>query len=261
MHRCIDEKRMNPRLLICGLEHTGTTLISDLFRQVPGLDSGFECGVLLRDTPAEFRTLQPFAGNMLKGWGITEADLDACCAEPGFDGFYARLMQVSTVLSADTTAIFDKTPRYLSDLTAVLGRSDCPVVVSYKDPRAIVFSDFKRAKTGDFNGWYDRYRSPKLRYVQNCYDEFIRHRDNPRVTTVGLEELAMNSRATMERMFAHAGESFRMSYAIIDTLRYENVKNRVVSADIAFEYVGRLPAAAQARVLEDFAHLDAWIYD
>ncbi len=248
------------KFLICGLEHTGTTLISDLFRQLPGIDSGFECGVLLRDSPAEFRDLQPFADNMLRGWGITAEQLDDCCAAPDFAAFYARLMAASTVLDPGTTGIFDKTPRYLSDLSGVLGRSAVPVVVSYKDPRAIVCSDFKRAGTDDFDAWYDGYRRAKLRYVQTCYDQFMTHRDNPRVTTIGLEDLAMNARATMERMFGHVGARFELGYAIIDRLRYDNVKNRTVSADIAFEYKARLPVAAQDRVMEDFARFDAWIY-
>lgn len=252
---------MSPKFLICGLEHTGTTLISDLFRQLPGVDSGFECGVLLRDSPAEFARLEPFASNMLKGWGITADQLAECCAAEDFDTFYTRLMAASTAIDAGTREIFDKTPRYLSELTAVLGRCDCPVVVSYKDPRAIVCSDYKRARTDDFDTWYDGYAKGKLRYVQTCYDEFSAHADNPRVTTVGLEELAMNSRATMERMFAHVGETFELGYAIIDTLRYVNVKNRTVSADIAFEYKGKLDLAAQDRIMEDFGRFEAWVYN
>ncbi|TVS07098.1 MAG: hypothetical protein EA413_01985, partial [Cyanobium sp. PLM2.Bin73] len=61
--------------IICGLEHSGTTLGSDLFRQVPGCDSGFECGVLLCTTPRDFAGNQPFYQNMLAGWKITEGDL------------------------------------------------------------------------------------------------------------------------------------------------------------------------------------------
>ncbi|MDA3857602.1 MAG: hypothetical protein PF480_05060, partial [Roseovarius sp.] len=150
------------KFLICGLEHTGTTLISDLFRQVPQLDSGFECGVLLRDSPAQFRDLKPFVSNMKAGWGITEADLDFCCAAPDFPTFYARLMDASTVIAPDTRAIFDKTPRYLSELSSVLGRCECPVVISHKDPRAIVCSDFKRTKGVSFDDWYEGYRTLKL---------------------------------------------------------------------------------------------------
>ncbi|MGJ8609444.1 MAG: sulfotransferase family protein [Octadecabacter sp.] len=252
---------MSPKLLICGMEHTGTTLISDLFRQVPGLDSGFESGVLLRPSPREFQGLEPFYSNMLKGWDITEDELAHCCDTDDFDQFYGRLMAASRALADDTTMIFDKTPRYLAELDKVLERSSCPIVVSHKDPRAIVCSDYKRAKTKDFNGWYMEYRKPKLNYVQNCYDAFIANRDNPRVTTVGLEELAMNSRATMERMFAHAGEPFELGYAIIDTLRYKNVKNRTVSADITFEFKSKLGPNQQRRIMEDFGKFDAWIYE
>ena len=248
------------RFLICGLEHSGTTLVSDLFRQLPGIDSGFEVGVLLRETPEAFRDLQPFADNMLNGWGLEEAAFEHCCAAPNFETFYARLMAASTVLAPDTSAIFDKTPRYLSHLEAVLDRSNVPVVICHKDPRAMVCSDFKRAQDENFERWYADYKHRKLPYVQKCYRQFLAHRDNPRVTTVGLEDLAMNARATMERMFAHVGESFELGYAVIDTLRYKNVKQRTVSADIAFEYKSRLGSQAQERIMEDFGCFDAWVY-
>ena len=252
---------MQPKFLICGMEHTGTTLISDLFRQVPGLDSGFECGVFLRPSPKEFKELEPFFTNMLKGWDITKDELNHCCDTDDFDLFYARLMIASRVLPNGTSAVFDKTPRYLAQLDDVLARTSCPVVVSYKDPRAIVYSDYKRAQTSDFNGWYMKYRDSKVAYMQNCYDAFIANRNDARVTAVGLEQLALNSRATMERMFEHAGEAFELGYAIIETLRYKNVKNHTVSADITFEFKSRLTPNQQQRILDDFGMFDAWIYD
>lgn len=251
---------MTPKLLICGMEHTGTTLISDLFRQIPGVDSGFECGVLLRASPSEFRALEPFASNMLAGWGITVDELNHCCAAPDFVQFYQRLMEASTAISDDTMAIFDKTPRYLSELSTVLERCDCPVIVSHKDPRAIVCSDFKRAKTGDFHEWYAGYRERKLAYVKACYDQFSKHIDCSRVAAVSLEDLAMNSRASMERIFEHAGEQFDLGYAIIDNLRYNNVKSRTVSPEIAFEFRRLLGKAEQEAIMQDFDCFDAWIY-
>lgn len=251
---------MQPKFIICGMEHTGTTLISDLFRQVPGLDSGFECGVLLSDTPSEFKTVEPFAENMLDGWGITWDQLDECCAAPDHAGFYDCLTEHTTVLPEGTDAIFDKTPRYLSDLSRVLDRSDAPVVMSCKDPRAIVCSDFKRAKTKDFNGWYSDYMPRKRGYLKRCYTEYSANKDNPRVAVVPLEELAMNSRATMERMFAHVGLTFIMDYVIIRELRYENTRSRTVSADIAFEYTRHFNAHQCKRIEKDFALAEDWFY-
>ncbi|WP_306151169.1 sulfotransferase [Roseovarius sp. MMSF_3281] len=252
---------MRPNFLVCGLEHTGTTLISDLFRQIPNLDSGFECGVLLCESPEAFQDYQPFADNMLGGWGITEDQFADCCSSKSFDQFYEKLFKASTVLEEGTAEFFDKTPRYLAQLSRVLERCDAPVIISYKDPRAIVCSDFKRAKTDDFAGWYEQYVKGKLRYASNCYAQYVEHKDDPRVAIIGLEDLAMNARATMERMFAHVGQAFRLEYSIIETLRYENVKNHTVSADIAFEYKRILSKDAQSKIREDFAHLDAWFYD
>lgn len=248
------------KFLICGLEHTGTTLVSELFRQVPGLDSGFECGVLLRDTVSEFLNLQPFARQMLVGWGITQEQLAFCCDAPDVGTFYERLLAESTVLAEGTTQIFDKTPRYLQCLGAVMKRVDVPLLVTYKDPRAIVCSDFKRAKGQDFDSWYEDYMPRKRHYVENCYNQFMRHRTSPRVETVRLEDLAMDARATMERMFAHVEERFRIDYSVIGTLRYKNVRSRTVSAEIAFEYKARLSPEAQKRVEKDFAQFDQWFY-
>ena len=70
----------------------------------------------------------------------------------------------------------------------------------------------------------------------------------------------MNARATMEGMFNHVGEIFKLDYAIIDQVRYANVKSRTVSADIAFEYKGKLTMPAQDRIMHDFGEFDAWIY-
>ncbi|WP_406736915.1 sulfotransferase [Thioclava sp. GXIMD4215] len=251
---------MEPKLIICGMEHTGTTLVSDLFRQVPGLDSGFECGVLLRETPKEFLSLQPFSQNMLKGWGLTPEELETMCRCESHSEFYEKLIHFSRTLPEGTSQIFDKTPRYLSELSSVLKRVSSPVIVTYKDPRAIVCSDFKRAKTENFDAWYSDYLPKKKPYLINCYSEFKKHSASKRTFYVGLENLAMNARALMEGMFDHAGEKFKIDYAIIKELRYVNTKNNTVSADIAFEYLRVLKSEWQKKIETDFHEASDWFY-
>ncbi|WP_406870106.1 sulfotransferase [Thioclava sp. 'Guangxiensis'] len=251
---------MLPKFLICGMEHTGTTLISDLFRQVAGLDSGFECGALLRDTPQEFNSLQPFRKHMNVGWGITDAQMDDCCESPDFETFYSKLQNYAANLSPDTKIIFDKTPRYLSELTAVLGREKIKTVASFKDPRGIVFSDFKRSKQASFDEWYPEYKIQKIAYTKKCYQEYQANSSNPLVCFVSLEDLALNSRQTMERMFSHVDEKFRLEYAIISEIRFQNTKNRTVSADIAFEHNRGLTAAQKSKIETDFSFAEDWFY-
>ncbi len=89
---------MMPKFVIGGVEHSGTTLLSDIFRQVPGLDSGFEVGVLLCNTPKEFRTFKPFIDQMPAGWGLTEEDLDYICDTDSFQDFYERLYEKSQII-------------------------------------------------------------------------------------------------------------------------------------------------------------------
>ncbi|MEI2422495.1 hypothetical protein V6O07_19615, partial [Arthrospira platensis SPKY2] len=62
--------------LVCGFERGGTTLISEIIRQHPLLDSGFECGFLLGKDPAEFTSIQPYCNMLKAGWGVNDSDLN-----------------------------------------------------------------------------------------------------------------------------------------------------------------------------------------
>ncbi|MEY8879933.1 sulfotransferase [Donghicola sp. XS_ASV15] len=252
---------MTLKFLVCGLEHTGTTLVTELFRQIPHLDSGFECGVLLNDSPADFVDTQPFANNMLEGWGITHEQLEACCQAKNHDDFYRLLMQSSSTISDDTTEIFDKTPRYLFDLENVLRRAVVPAIVTYKDPRAIVYSDYRRASPPDFYSWFDTYSAEKISYMQISYMEYLKHLKDQRVISVGLEALTMNARPTMEAMFSHVGKSFELSYAIIPDVKFDNVRSNVVSADIAFEFRNAFTQEQISRIEKEFSYFDLWFYN
>ena len=76
---------MQPKLsfLICGLEHSGTTMASDLFREHPLVESGFECGVGLvhtdgqRSYPVE-SALKPAGGGSLQLCGGQRAVVCLC---------------------------------------------------------------------------------------------------------------------------------------------------------------------------------------
>ena len=242
------------------MEHSGTTLVSDLFRQVPGLDSGFEVGVLMCARPAEFGQLSPYAENMLKGWGLSQEALDQCCAAADHAEFFHRLKQASTVINPETTGIFDKTPRYIAHLDKCLARCDVPFVVLHKDPRAMVASDFKRAESRDFDSWYKAYMPAKRQYATTSYRQWLAARHSARIASVGLEDLALNARASMERIFAHVGQEFQLEYAVLDKQRYANTRGNTVSADIVFEYMRALTKSQQARICADFAEMEEWFY-
>src|SRR5262249_46457858 len=152
------------------LEHSGTTLVSDLFRQVEYVEAGFEVGVLLCERPSQFVELEPYSRNILGGWQISRADLEFCSDTDDFGEFYDRLCARSPLIHPGITCTFDKTPRYLAILEDAMNKVSVPFVVLYKDPRATVYSDFRRAKSAKFDVWYNQYKDKKVMYVQNLYN-------------------------------------------------------------------------------------------
>ena len=257
------------KFVICGVEHSGTTLLSDLFRQVPGIDAGFEVGVLLCPSPKEFEGFDPFGDpffdNMLGGWKLTREELVEACHAENFDGFYARVKALSKVLRPGTTDIFDKTPRYLSRLDDCMNRADVPFIACFKDPRSIVFSDFTRSQNKDFDAWYSNpaYLQPKRHYLTACYRSYqkARARNEGRVAFVALESLCMDARASCERLFKHVGLEFKAEYVLLSNQRYEQTRANSISARIPFEYKQHLADGQQRRIMDDFAECGDWFYE
>ena len=250
------------KFVICGIEHSGTTLVSDLFRQVPQVDSGFECGVLLGDTPRAFPEMQPFAQNILGGWKITREDLVSSCDTDDFKQFYENLRSKCRSLKPDTKDIFDKTPRYLARLAECLKKMPVPFIVMFKDPRALVYSDFTRSKQADFDPWFEGYAPAKLAYMRGLYANYDKAPAlGSAVLTMSLEKLCMEPRKSCEALFRHCGYEFDLEYFLLKNLRFKHTRSDSVSGRIPFEYREGLSKPQQAVVKDRFKEFSAWFYD
>ena len=246
---------------ICGLEHSGTTLVSDLFRQVDDIEAGFEVGALICESPRNFVNLEPYSLNILGGWQISRADLEHCCDTDQFDEFYRRLCAKSPLIGASVERTFDKTPRYLSCLSCVLTKVSVPFIVTYKDPRATVYSDYSRAKAANFDEWYNSYKIAKLKYVRNLYSEYLAGKNNERVHMVRLEELCVDTLNTCRQMFNFLSLPFALDYLLLKDLRYKHTRDSTVSPRIALEYREKLSRAQQQRIESDFSQFSDWFFE
>ena len=262
---------MTLKFVICGLEHSGTTLLSDIFRQVDSLDSGFEVGVLLGASPKDFPTTQPFFKNMPGGWKIAPETLEQISAVDSFADFYDKLKCNSGIIEAQVEDIFDKTPRYFSDIYSCYHKVKVPFVGLYKDPRSLVYSDYKRSGKGqDFAAWYEGYKEPKLNYLLNSYKNSYRKwqenlakgdRASQNILCVSLEEICLNTRATLEKIFNHVGYKFELEYVMLKNLRYQHTRQPQISSRIPFEYLEKLTKEQTKLIRQDFAVLEDWFYD
>jgi hypothetical protein len=249
--------------VICGLERSGTTLVSALLRQVPGIDAGFEIGVLLGETPRDFPGLEPYASALRTNWDLTEPTLAYCCDTDDFAVFYTRLRAATPVLRPGTHAIFDKTPRYLTNLADCMKKTGLPFVVTYKDPRSVVFSDFRLSGATDFDAWFEAYAPEKLGYMRLHYGEFQRARasGDTRVCLVRLEELCLKPRETCTRLFAHVGVHFHLGYLAFRPGRFSTERPGSITAGAPFDYMTGLGIVRCRRVARVFGEFDQWFFE
>lgn len=258
---------MELKFVICGVEHSGTTLVSDIFRQVAGVDSGFECGVLLGESPRHFSDIQPFFNNMKGGWQISDEVLATVCNTSDFGSFYQHLYQNSGIFNIQTQYLFDKTPRYFTHLFECQQKINVPFIATYKDPRSLVFSDFKRTgKQRDFYDWYESYKGPKLGYLSRIYKQNYLvwkhriHQNAAKVLCVSLEDICLNTRESVETMFSHVDFEFDVKYLLMKNLRYGHTRAPQISSRMPFEYLESLNKDQIATIEKDFSILEDWFY-
>ena len=261
----ITSGKLSPSLsfLICGLEHSGTTMVSDLFREHPEVDSGFECGVLLCSQPSDFLTYEPFCNHMVVGWGIDQSDFEQACSAPSFDEFYERLFRASSLIQQKSARhIFDKTPRYITDLGRVQQRSGRPIIAVIKDPRSLALSDFKRSKRSldEIDAWYEGWKEPKLAYMRSAYLGYQYAWQDDGCFVVRLEDICFDARNTVGALYDFVGLEFKSEYLSLRSKRFNNTSGSSISVGACMQFLDGLPRPIQDRICIDFAEFERWFF-
>lgn len=126
---------------ICGYEKSGTTLLNEVFRNHPRLNSGHEVGAFLKNSPRDFSALHPYFAFFKNSWKLTNSDVDFICDTDNWSEFYKRARDRSPLIKQKNVELFDKTPIYMKFLDEVLFRAPgIPCIVNVRDPRAVMVS-------------------------------------------------------------------------------------------------------------------------
>lgn len=256
---------MNPTLkfIVCGLEHSGTTMVSDLFREHPQVESGFECGVLLCERPRDFLTFEPFCNHMQVGWKIDQKDFSYACEASDFTLFYQRLFESSGVVKDNISSIiFDKTPRYITQLSTVQSRLNLPIIAIIKDPRSLALSDFKRSRqsTETINQWYEEWKQPKIAYMRSAYEGYKYAWNDPDCLVVRLEDVCFDAKNTVKTMFEFVDIKFQTEFLNLKHKRFENTSGSSINVNSCMQFMDVLPTSLQKKILRDFSEFDQWFY-
>jgi len=240
-----------PSIVLCGYERGGTTLLADIFRN-NGYESGFECGVLMCDTPKAFLKYKPYV-DMLStdlSWGIDSGEVETICSG-NFENFYNQLISKSNPTIQESNKFFDKTPIYLSKLGRVLNRTEFinKACVIHRDPRAIFSSWAKRVETKKtieqtVLAHLDKYCQRYIHYFLGCAAHF----DNPNVFFVPFEDLCDRQEFYYKQigLFADSEEFSPLG----KKSRFSNVEGTGIDSSKAVEFEQYLSKDVQHKILK-----------
>lgn len=248
--------------LVCGFEKSGTTMLNEILRRHPQLDSGFEVGVLLADTPRAFRQVQPYYSFFQSTWRLAPGDAEYICDTESWGEFYRRCRERSPLIVDKQVWIFDKTPAYMRDLSRVLEKvPGIPCVVNVRDPRALMLSWARWSGHTDnpvkwieqnFHANVERYSS----YAEGYYRALDMYGD--RIMLNRFEKLCEEPGPTLEKIFTFLGLEFREEYLIFNSEHF--VYGNTVSSQYIAPYTGVLPERLCDEILRATSRYSAWHY-
>lgn len=243
--------------LVCGFERGGTTALSEVLRQAPGVEAGFEGGFLLAPEPSAFPAVEPYYGMALRGWDLALEDMEHICAAPGWPEMYRRLAE--RFRPGESVRVFDKTPRYMEHLPEVLAKvPGVPAVVVVRDPRALFWSWLKRA--GDRpSDWPQAYPSRYRAYAAG-YHAARSAGLGERMLLVRHEDLSLRPEEEARRVFSFLGLEFDPAYVSFSP-RFRNVRGEGVTSAFVLEYRDHLTPGECEQILAATADYSEWWWE
>ncbi len=243
--------------IICGIEHSGTTLVSELFRQVLGCDSGFECGALLAKTPREFGSLEPFFSNMRAGWQVSAEQLQQCCNTDSFEEFYKNLYQFSALFEKEVSIRFDKTPRYVINLPSITQLFNIPIIVTCKSIESIAWSDFKRSgySNDDCLAFFNEWLPSKEIYLQEALTGYSYALTHPSCFVTHLEDICYGALQEANSIFNHCNLAFKPEYFVFRDPRYPHIRGRSLDVSVAAEHLANAPSNFIQTIRSELSHI------
>ncbi len=189
------------KFIVIGHPHSGTTAVSDVFRQVPGLFSGFECGLLMHDKPADFfdteaRHHRVYYQSLKTSWSLTDDDVHYICDTSSWQEVYLRLRERSTRIKDKSVALFDKTPHYTLYLNKILDRIEDSVKIIFllKDIRAQYWSYKRRGLLGAASNFLGTFSN-------EFAEELLRLKNAGRIYLLQYEDACLQSELEFKKVF------------------------------------------------------------
>jgi hypothetical protein len=197
-------------VLVTGIEHSGTSLLSLLLERHPLLCGGFECGLLLGDSPGDFPKLEPWYQWMMDPvefghWGIPRSAMHEIVESADWAGAYRKIIEHSPRFDRPDQRVVDKAPRYRLNLAEILDKVPAEIrcLVIEKNLENL-WRSFRRRT--DFNDFADRCRVYQVakRRAQKAHGD--------RIKIIRYENLCTNVAEEVGTALAFLGLEFQEEF-------------------------------------------------
>ncbi len=198
--------------IVCGAEHSGTTIVKEILQHHSQLDSGVEYGLLVNPTLPEYKTSKEnriFYERYPKTWGLSYEDIDQIIAAPSLEEAYRLTKKLSHVSNDETVRLIDKTPKYVYLLEKHIFSliEDVPVIVMKRDPRNFAGSYMgRRDLAADFT--CVTYNSAYEKFLDESYQQQY----GDRYRMFQFEDFLANPAESLAEMLDYIGLPFEDSF-------------------------------------------------
>ncbi len=246
--------------IICGFEKSGTTLLNEILRRHPDLDSGFEGGLLLGNSPRDFRYYQPYYAYFRRTWKLSREDVLYICDTDAWSESYRRARERCPFITNKKSFIFDKTPIYMRHLSEVLAKvPGVPAIVNVRDPRALFLSwanwsghrdDAENWLVENFSDNVERYRG----YAEGYLEAKAKFPD--RIFLNQFERMCHAKKLQLDKIFNFIGFEFDEKYMDFSSEHF--VYGNKISTEYLFPHLGKLSGELCDRIVEATSKYRWW---
>lgn len=136
--------------VICGIEHSGTSMLLDMLKAHPWVYARFEFGLMLskKFTAESIQGCKPFFEANMAEHDLGKGSRDYILRAESWLDLYSRFferVQYKDVEARKRHFFIDKCPAYIRNLDLVSSRiGNVPIIRLKRDPRAVLYSFCKR---------------------------------------------------------------------------------------------------------------------
>jgi len=245
--------------IIGGHERGGTTLFIEILKNHPLINGGFECGMLMWDSPINFINSGIYWDIFKRTWcNSDQAQAIKVCSTKSFNESCNLLHQLRAY--PEDVKLFYKCPAYMRHLDQVLARCSSPSIIVSRDPRGLFWSRCKHQDILPGDLGIDEFCNRYNDYANSL--ELALRKYKERILIVRFEDFCEAPHYWGDIVFNYLGLDFKRSYVdgFTNNRKSYSVHGESIDKSYCYEWKNQLSSHQIDRILKNtIEHKQFWI--